>query len=67
MYLITMNPPIAAEAKARKIVLISPEFINAIIKNVMKNMSAAPKSRIKISAPTQATENIIKRIIFLEV
>ena len=62
-----MAPPKPAAATAKPAVLISPEFINAIIKNVMKNMRAAPKSRIKISAPTQATENIIKRIIFLEV
>ena len=57
----------AAEAKARKMVLISPEFIKAIMRKVTKKISAVPKSLMTISAPTHTSEKAIKAYRFLEV
>ena len=65
MYFITIPAPRTADAIASAIVLISPEVINAIIRKVTKNISAVPKSLIKISEPTHATEKPIYAKIFL--
>ena len=52
---------------AAAIVLTSPEFINARIRNVTKNISAVPRSRITISEPTHTTEKPMNKIMFFDV